>query len=74
MTWRAMSARPKLTVVMAPDNLNMSLGESLALAVKEARADKSRIDETRKRDFLTELKRIQRKADAEAGGLLRAST
>jgi hypothetical protein len=59
---------------MAPDNLNMSLGESLAIAVKEARANKSRIDETRKRDFLSELKKIQRKADAEAGRLLTKST
>ena len=54
-----------LTVVITGENLENTMGEALAEAVLESRKDKKRREDLKKRDFLTELKKMERRAEAE---------
>ena len=54
-----------ITVVVTSTNVEQSLGEALATAVKESRAEAKRADEHRRKDYVAELKNLERKAARE---------
>ena len=54
-----------ITVVVTSKNVEQSLGEALATAVKESRAEAKRADEHRRKDYVAELKKLERKAAKE---------
>ena len=54
-----------ITVVVTSKNVEQSLGEALATAVKESRAEAKRADEHRRKDYVAELKNLERKAARE---------
>ena len=54
-----------ITVVVTSENVEQSLGEALATAVKESRAEAKRADEHRRKDYVAELKKLERKAAKE---------
>lgn len=54
-----------LTVVLTADNVEQTLGEALAEAVKESRMEKKRREELKSSDFQAELKKMERRAEAE---------
>jgi hypothetical protein len=53
-----------LSVTVTADNLERSLGEALAQAVKESRSEKKVRERGKDRDFLTEWNKFQRRATA----------
>ena len=54
-----------ITVVVTSENVELSLGEALATAVKESRVEAKRVDEHRRKDYVAELKKLERKAAKE---------
>lgn len=54
-----------ITVVVTSENVELSLGEALATAVKESRVEAKRADEHRRKDYVAELKKLERKAAKE---------
>ncbi len=58
-----------MTVVVTSENVELSLGEALATAVKESRVEAKRADEHRRKDYVAELKKLERKAAWEGLGV-----
>ena len=54
-----------ITVVVTSENVELSLGEALATAVKESRVEAKRADEHRRKDYVAELKKLERKGAKE---------
>ena len=54
-----------ITVVVTSENVELSLGEPLVTAVKESRVEAKRADEHRRKDYVAELKKLERKAAKE---------
>ena len=54
-----------ITVVVTSENVEQSLGEALATAVKESRAEAKSADEHRRKDYVAVLKKLERKAAKE---------
>mgnify|MGYP004357118027 CR=1 FL=1 len=67
----ALEARglPRLiTVVITSENAERTLGEALAEAVKEMRAEKRRVEKVKSMDFVEEMRKLDAAALEELGG------